>query len=90
MVAKVRRRRASELHKRRGRASDTPWKYRKLLTCAGDKLSGRHRQRLQEILAQDVELAVALAWGSRSMWGRSWPLGKRPRSSAPGSDSRPP
>jgi transposase len=61
MVTKVRRRRVWELHERRGRATDTPWKYRKLLTCAGDKLSVRQRAKLQQILAEDVELAVA--WG---------------------------
>ncbi|AXH94828.1 ISL3 family transposase [Ornithinimicrobium avium] len=61
MGTKVRRRRVWELHERRGRATDTPWKYRKLLTCAGDRLTLRQRSRLQEILAQDIELAVA--WG---------------------------
>ncbi|SOC57765.1 Transposase [Ornithinimicrobium cerasi] len=61
MLTKVRRRRVWELHERRGRATDTPWKHRKLLTCAGDKLSVRQRTKLQEILAEDIELAVA--WG---------------------------
>lgn len=61
MVTKVRRRRVWELHERRGRATDTPWKYRKLLTCAGDRLTVRQRTKLQQILAEDVELAVA--WG---------------------------
>ena len=61
MVTKVRRRRVWELHQRRGRVIDTPWKYRKLLTCAGDRLSVRQRERLTEILEQDIELAVA--WG---------------------------
>ena len=61
MVTKVRRRRVWELHERRGRATDTPWRYRKLLTCAGDRLTVRQRTKLQEILAEDVELAVA--WG---------------------------
>ena len=61
MVTKVRRRRVWEVHERRGRASDTPWKYRKLLTCAGDRLTVRQRIKLQDILAEDVELAVA--WG---------------------------
>lgn len=61
MVTKVRRRRVWELHERRGRATDTPWKYRKLLTCAGDRLTVRQRAKLQQILAEDVELAVA--WG---------------------------
>jgi transposase len=61
MVTKVRRRRVWELHARRGRIVDTPWKYRKLLTCAGDRLSVRQRTRLTEILEQDIELSVA--WG---------------------------
>ena len=61
MVTKVRRRRVWETHQRRGRNIDTPWKYRKLLTCAGDRLSVRQRARLTEILQQDIELAVA--WG---------------------------
>ena len=61
MVTKVRRRRVWELHARRGRIIDTPWKYRKLLTCAGDRLSVRQRARLTAILQQDIELAVA--WG---------------------------
>jgi transposase len=61
MVTKVRRRRVWELHQRRGRIIDTPWKYRRLLTCAGDRLSVRQRARLTEILDQDIELAVA--WG---------------------------
>lgn len=33
MVTEVRRRRAHDLHGRRGRATDPAWKYRKLLTC---------------------------------------------------------
>jgi transposase len=61
MVTKVRRRRVWELHARRGRNIDTPWRYRKLLTCAGDRLSVRQRAKLTEILQQDIELAVA--WG---------------------------
>ena len=61
MVTKVRRRRVWELHERRGRTTDTPWRYRKLLTCAGDRLTVRQRTKLQQILAEDVELAVA--WG---------------------------
>ena len=50
-----------ELHERRGRATDTPWKYRKLLTCAGDRLTVRQRTKLQQILAEDVELAAKFA-----------------------------
>ena len=42
--------RVGDLHQRRGRIIDTPWKYRKLLTCAGDRLSVRQRARLTEIL----------------------------------------
>lgn len=61
MVTTVRRRRAWEVHGRRGRQVDTPWRYRKLLTCAGDRLTVRQRARLQTILDADVELAVA--WG---------------------------
>ena len=61
MVTTVRRRRAWEVHGRRGRKIDPPWRYRKLLTCAGDRLSTRQRQRLKEILDSDIELAVA--WG---------------------------
>jgi transposase len=61
MVTKVRRRRAWELHARRGRALDPSWRYRKLLTCAGDRLSSRQRARLREVLDADLELAVV--WG---------------------------
>ncbi len=61
MVTTVRRRRAWEIHGRRGRQVDTPWRYRKLLTCAGDRLTVRQRARLQNILDTDVELAIA--WG---------------------------
>lgn len=61
MLTKVRRRRVWELHQRRGRIIDTSWRYRKLLTCAGDRLSVRQRARLTQILEQDIELAVA--WG---------------------------
>ena len=61
MVTKVRRRRVWELHARRGRNVDLPYKYRQLLVCAGDRLSVRQRARLQQILEQDIELAVA--WG---------------------------
>jgi transposase len=61
MVTKVRRRRVWETHGRRGRNIDTPYKYRKLLTCAADRLSVRQRNRLNQILEQDIELAVA--WG---------------------------
>jgi transposase len=61
MVTKVRRRRVWELHARRGRNVDVPYKYRQLLVCAGDRLSVKQRTRLQQILDQDIELAVA--WG---------------------------
>jgi transposase len=61
MVTTVRRRRAWEVHGRRGRQVDSPWRYRKLLTCAGDRLSVRQRERLGTILDADIELAVA--WG---------------------------
>jgi transposase len=61
MVTTVRRRRVWELHARRGRNIDTPYQYRKLLTCAADRLSVRQRARLTQILEQDIELAVA--WG---------------------------
>src|SRR5699024_350219 len=50
-----------EVHGRRGRQVDSPWRYRKLLTCAGNRLTVRQRARLQTILDADVELAVA--WG---------------------------
>src|SRR5690625_5192083 len=62
MLTDVRRRRAWEVHGRRGRLIDPPWRYRKLLTCAGDRLTIRQRKRLQEILESDIELAVA--WGN--------------------------
>src|SRR5690625_6968957 len=61
MLTDVRRRRAWEVHGRRGRLIDPPWRYRKLLTCAADRLTIRQRQRLQQILEADIELAVA--WG---------------------------
>lgn len=61
MVTKVRRRRVWELHARRGRNVDVPYRYRQLLVCAGDRLSVRQRDRLQQILDEDIELAVA--WG---------------------------
>ncbi|XVX18959.1 ISL3 family transposase [Actinomycetota bacterium] len=61
MVTKVRRRRVWELHARRGRNIDTAYRYRKLLTCAADRLSVRQRERLGQLLGQDIELAVA--WG---------------------------
>src|SRR5699024_3043668 len=61
MVTTVRRRGAWEVHGRRGRQVDSPWRYRKLLTCAGNRLTVRQRARLQTILDADVELAVA--WG---------------------------
>ena len=61
MLTDVRRRRAWEVHGRRGRLIDPPWRYRKLLTCAGDRLSVRQRERLHQILEADIELAVA--WG---------------------------
>lgn len=41
MVTTVRRRRAWEVNQRRGRKVDTPWRYRKLLTCAGSSLTRR-------------------------------------------------
>lgn len=61
MVTKVRRRRVWELHQRRGRNIDTAYRYRKLLTCAADRLSVRQRTRLNQLLGEDIELAVA--WG---------------------------
>ena len=60
MVTKVRRR-AWALHARRGRGVDAPWRYRKLLTCAGDRLSARQRARLREVL--DAVLELAVVWG---------------------------
>jgi transposase len=41
MVTKVRRRRVWETEQRRGRKVDTAWTYRKLLTCAHDRLTVR-------------------------------------------------
>lgn len=61
MVTKVRRRRVWETEQRRGRKVDTAWAYRRLLTCAHDRLTVRQRARLTQILEQDIELAVA--WG---------------------------
>ncbi|TQS88265.1 ISL3 family transposase [Arthrobacter sp. TS-15] len=61
MVTEVRRRRAHDLHGRRGRATDPAWKYRKLLTCNQENMSGAQRGRMQEIIAADIELGVV--WG---------------------------
>ena len=61
MVTEVRRRRAHDLHGRRGRATDPAWKYRKLLTCNQENMSSAQRGRMQEIIASDVELGVV--WG---------------------------
>lgn len=61
MVTEVRRRRAHDLHGRRGRAADPAWKYRKLLTCNQENMSGAQRGRMQEIIASDIELGVV--WG---------------------------
>ena len=61
MVTEVRRRRAHELHGRRGRATDPAWKYRKLLTCNQENMSCAQRGRMQEIIASDLELGVV--WG---------------------------
>lgn len=61
MVTAVRRRRAWDTLGRRGRASDVPWRYRRLLTCNLDRLSLAQRARLEQILAADTELAVV--WG---------------------------
>lgn len=61
MITQVRRRRAWDLHNRRGRAADPAWKYRRLLTCNPSKLSVAQRRRLLQVLDDDIELAVA--WG---------------------------
>ena len=61
MVTEVRRRRAHELHGRRGRATDPAWKYRKLLTCNQENMSRAQRGRMQEIIDSDIELGVV--WG---------------------------
>jgi transposase len=61
MVTAVRRRRAWDLHGRRGRVVDPAWKYRKLLTCRQDRLSVAQRSRLDQLLAADPELAVVWA-----------------------------
>ncbi|GAA4038278.1 ISL3 family transposase [Arthrobacter methylotrophus] len=61
MVTEVRRRRAHDLHGRRGRATDPAWRYRKLLTCNQENMSGAQRGRMQEIIASDIELGVV--WG---------------------------
>jgi transposase len=58
MVTEVRRRRAHDLHGRRGRATDPAWKYRKLLTCNQENMSFAQRGRMQEIIASDLELGV--------------------------------
>src|SRR5690625_1848584 len=60
MLTDVRRRRAWEVHGRRGRMIDPPWRYRKLLTCAGDRLTARQRKRLHQILEADIELGRGL------------------------------
>ncbi len=61
MVTQVRRRRAWDLHGRRGRASDPAWQYRTLLTCKAIRLSVAQRTRLDQLLAADPELAVVWA-----------------------------
>lgn len=61
MVTEVRRRRAHDLHGRRGRATDPAWKYRKLLTCNQENMSSAQRGRVQEIIDSDLELGVV--WG---------------------------
>ena len=61
MVTEVRRRRAHDLHGRRGRATDPAWKYRKLLTCNQENISSAQRGRMQEIIGSDLELGVV--WG---------------------------
>ncbi|MFK5647753.1 transposase [Ornithinimicrobium sp. LYQ121] len=89
MVTKMRRRRVWELHERCGLAVDTHWNDRKLLTCAGDRLSVRQRERLQQILAEDIELAVA--WGIIKEHVRQVLAARTcPRSSATGPGSRAP
>ncbi|GAA6528026.1 hypothetical protein IDVR_38300 [Intrasporangium sp. DVR] len=92
MVTKVRRRRVWELHTRRGRNIDVPYKYRQLLVCAGDRLSVRQHARLQQILEQDIELAVA--WGIKEHVRQPSPPATPPPSNANGprssAPSRPP
>jgi transposase len=61
MVTEVRRRRAHDLHGRRGRATDPAWKHRKLLTCNQENMSAAQRARMHEIIASDLELGVV--WG---------------------------
>jgi len=61
MVTQVRRRRSWDLLQRRGRVADPAWKYRKLLTCKQANLSVAQRERLDQVLAADVELAVVWA-----------------------------
>lgn len=52
MVTEVCRRRAHDLYGRRGRATDPAWKYRKLLTCNQENMSGAQRGRMLEIIDQ--------------------------------------
>lgn len=61
MVTQVRRRRSWDLHARRGRVVDPAWRYRTLLTCKQANLSVAQRDRLDQILAADSELAVVWA-----------------------------
>ncbi len=61
MVTEVRRRRAHDLHGRRGRATDPAWKYRKLLTCNQDNMSSAQRGRMHEIIGSVLEPGVV--WG---------------------------
>lgn len=58
MVTAVRQRRAQDLQGRRGRNIDPAYKYRKLLTRNLENLSLKQTERINEILASDVELGV--------------------------------
>lgn len=61
MVTSVRRRRIWETAQRRGRKTDTAWRYRQLLLANSSRLSARQWTRLNEVLDSDLQLK--LAWG---------------------------
>jgi transposase len=61
MLTAVRRRRNWQLSGHRGRNTDPAWRYRSLLSRAGERLTARQRERLTQVLALDRELAAAWA-----------------------------
>lgn len=65
-VTRVRQRLVQQRHQRRGRKTDLSWSHRQLLLTAGERLTGKQLQRLQQVFADDDPTnELGAAWGCK-------------------------